>query len=106
MNKNEQISKLFEKSFLVVYDRRERFARNQAVPRDVRYGGLLVIDSIISAMKKQKNPPFTLEKCFQADLAVTMTRAWEAYSIDESGLKHLPSNFSSSICIQPPFFVV
>ncbi len=55
MNNNEQISRLFEKSFLVVYNRRERFARNQAVPRDVRYGGLLVIDSIISAMKKQKN---------------------------------------------------
>jgi hypothetical protein len=87
------IQELFGTSFLVVCDRRERFATNAAVPHDLRHGGLLVIDSIISALKEQNIPPFTLEKCFLADLAVTMTRAWEVYSIDELGkIKKLQSS--------------
>ena len=89
------IQELFGASFFVVCDRRERFASNTAVPHDLRYEGMLVIDSIISALKEQNFPPFTLEKCFLADLAVTMTKAWEAYSIDESGKRKLAFKYLS-----------
>ncbi len=88
------IQELFRASFLVLCDRRERFAGNETIPNNIRSYGLTSIDSIICAMKNQNSPPFTLEKCFLADLAVMMTRAWEAYSIDESGqiiFNYLPS---------------
>ncbi len=79
------IQEVFETSLVVVRDRRERFASNKVVPNNILCCGLDVIDSIVSALEKQNSQPFTLEKCFLADLAVKMTRAWEAYSIDESG---------------------
>ena len=79
------IQDLLKTSLLVVCDRRDRFAINTAAPHDVRSDGLPVIDNIISALKEQNVAPYTQEKCFFADLALTMTRAWEAYSIDESG---------------------
>ena len=79
------IQELVATSLLVVCDRRKRFAGNKTIPDNVQYAGLCVIDKIISALKTQNSPPFTLEKCFLADLAVTMTNVWEAYSIDESG---------------------
>ncbi len=82
------IQELVATSLLVVCDRRKRFASNQTIPDYIQHVGLCVIDKIISALKTQNSSPFTLEKCFLSDLAVTMTNVWEAYSIDESGQFH------------------
>ena len=82
---NPSIQAVFETSLVVLRDRQERFASNKAVPKNILNCGIVLIDSIISALEKHNSQPFTLEKCFLADLAVKMTRAWEAYSFDESG---------------------
>ena len=79
------IQEVFETSLVVVRDRRGRFASNKVVPNNILCCLLDVIDSIVSAFEKENSQPFTLKKCFLDDLAVKMTRAWEAYSIDESG---------------------
>ena len=43
------------------------------------------IDDLVLAVKCMLAEPYTLEKLFQANVAIVATRAWEAFSLDDEG---------------------
>ena len=73
----------FAVALLIVRDRQKRFY--QSVPKHVCQGVSNRLTEMVSALEKQDTPPYNIEKCFLADIAVMATRVLEAYSRDDSG---------------------
>ena len=46
---------------------------------------ILGIDDFVQAVEGLNIAPFDIDKCFLADLAVVVTRVWEAYTVDGEG---------------------
>ena len=79
------VRRIFATALLIIRDRLERFLN--FAPKHVCCLGISNrILEILSALEKQDQAPYCLEKCFLADLALMATRVLEAYSLDESGL--------------------
>ena len=74
----------FAVALLIVRDRQKRFY--ESVPKHVWSQDIsLRIREMVSALEKQDTPPYNMEKCFLADIAVMATRVLEAYCLDDSG---------------------
>ncbi len=65
----------------------------------------LRIDEFVQALEEVNIAPFDIKKAFLADLAVVVTRVWEAYTIDGDGkffvrnvaFIHVDNNFGQEI---------
>jgi hypothetical protein len=73
-----------EKALLIVKERRtilSNTAPASILPKLLE----LRIDKFVKAMEALNVEPYNMVKCFLADLAVVVTRVWEAYTVDDEG---------------------
>jgi hypothetical protein len=84
MEESQEFECAVGKALLIVRERREILSKTAHDFIQLKLKNLR-IDEFVQAVERLNTAPFDSKKVFLADLAIVVTRVWEAYSFDIDG---------------------